>query len=202
MSCFCFSLPRKWCSFPRDFRAVCHDRTVMCGLTFLARHSLRVFLSFCTQKERRKNSWNMSLRKYPGNAVYKCFRVAFTDVSSPSKLTSGLFLGMGLIILNIIVTNSGHQKSPQLLLWVPLNDDGDDDLVNTLNGNGHKPHPVCWRWEESDLLNISIALSCCSVVKSRQTLWDPMDCSMAGSSLLHCLPEFAQTHVHWVGDAI
>ena len=23
-----------------------------------------------------------------------------------------------------------------------------------------------------------------------------------GSSVLHCLPEFAQIHVHWIGDAI
>ena len=29
-----------------------------------------------------------------------------------------------------------------------------------------------------------------------------MDCSTLGSSVLHCLLEFAQTHVHWVGDAI
>ena len=29
-----------------------------------------------------------------------------------------------------------------------------------------------------------------------------MDCSMPGFPVLHYLPEFAQTHVHWVGDAI
>ena len=29
-----------------------------------------------------------------------------------------------------------------------------------------------------------------------------MDCSRLGSSVLHCLLEFAQTHVHWVGDTI
>ena len=29
-----------------------------------------------------------------------------------------------------------------------------------------------------------------------------MNCSMPGFSLLHCLPEFPQTHVHWVSDAI
>ena len=29
-----------------------------------------------------------------------------------------------------------------------------------------------------------------------------MDCSMPNSSVLHCLPEFAQIHVHWVSDAI
>ena len=28
-----------------------------------------------------------------------------------------------------------------------------------------------------------------------------MDCSTPGFPVLHCLPEFAQTHVHWVGDA-
>ena len=29
-----------------------------------------------------------------------------------------------------------------------------------------------------------------------------MDCSTLGFSVLHCLPECAQTHVHWVCDAI
>ena len=29
-----------------------------------------------------------------------------------------------------------------------------------------------------------------------------MNCSTPGFPILHCLPEFAQTHVHWVGDAI
>ena len=31
---------------------------------------------------------------------------------------------------------------------------------------------------------------------------DPMDYSMPGFPVLHHLPELAQTHVHWVGDAI
>ena len=43
---------------------------------------------------------------------------------------------------------------------------------------------------------------CCSVAKSCLTLFDPMGCSIPGFSVLHYLPEFAQTHVHWVGDAI
>ena len=29
-----------------------------------------------------------------------------------------------------------------------------------------------------------------------------MDYSMPGSSVLHYLPEFAQIHVYWIGDAI
>ena len=43
---------------------------------------------------------------------------------------------------------------------------------------------------------------CCSVAKLCPTVCDPMNCSTPGFSVLHYLPEFAQTHVHWVGDAI
>ena len=34
------------------------------------------------------------------------------------------------------------------------------------------------------------------------TVCDPMDCSMSGFSVLRYLLQFAQTHVHWVRDAI
>ena len=43
---------------------------------------------------------------------------------------------------------------------------------------------------------------CCSVTKACPTLYDPMDCSRPGFPVLHYLPEFAQTHVHWIGGAI
>ena len=43
---------------------------------------------------------------------------------------------------------------------------------------------------------------CCLVAKSCPILCDPMDCSMPGFPVLHYLLEFAQTHVHWVDDAI
>ena len=43
---------------------------------------------------------------------------------------------------------------------------------------------------------------CCSVAKLCLTLCDPMDCSTPGFPILHHLPEFAQTHVHWISDAI
>ena len=45
-------------------------------------------------------------------------------------------------------------------------------------------------------------ICCCLVAQLCPTLCDPMDCSMPGFPVLHHLPEFAQTHVHWVGDAI
>ena len=41
-----------------------------------------------------------------------------------------------------------------------------------------------------------------SVTQSCPTLCDPMNCSMPGLPVHHQLPEFTQTHVHQVGDAI
>ena len=55
---------------------------------------------------------------------------------------------------------------------------------------------------------LQLCVCCCSVTKSCPTLYDPMDCSTPGFPVLHlsftlsCLLEFAQTHVHWVNDAI
>ena len=42
----------------------------------------------------------------------------------------------------------------------------------------------------------------CLVVKLCPTHWDPTNCSIPGFPALHCLLEFAQTHVHWLSDAI
>ena len=42
----------------------------------------------------------------------------------------------------------------------------------------------------------------CSVAKSCLTLCDPMNCSTPGLPVPHQLPECAQVHVYWVGDAI
>ena len=43
---------------------------------------------------------------------------------------------------------------------------------------------------------------CCSVAPSCSTVCDPVGCSTPGFPVLHCLPAFAQTHVHWVGGAL
>ena len=41
-----------------------------------------------------------------------------------------------------------------------------------------------------------------SVAQSRLSFWDPMNHSTPGLPVRHQLPEFTQTHVHQVGDAI
>ena len=45
-------------------------------------------------------------------------------------------------------------------------------------------------------------VQCSSVTQSCLTLCDPMNRSTPGLPVHHQLPEFTQTHVHWVGDAI
>ena len=51
-------------------------------------------------------------------------------------------------------------------------------------------------WNTSEVLSFS------SVTQSCPALWEPMDCSMPGFLVHHLLPEFSQTHIHWMGDAI
>ena len=57
----------------------------------------------------------------------------------------------------------------------------------------------------SGKLQISMSLSCyccCSVTQSCLALCHPIACIMPGFLVLHYLPEFAQTHAHWISDAI
>ena len=51
------------------------------------------------------------------------------------------------------------------------------------------------RWSENQVQFISVAQSC-------PTLCDPMNRSTPGFPVHHHLPEFTQTHVQWVRDAI
>ena len=43
---------------------------------------------------------------------------------------------------------------------------------------------------------------CNSVVQLCLTLCDPIKCSTLGLSVPHHLPEFAQVHVHYIGNAV
>ena len=52
------------------------------------------------------------------------------------------------------------------------------------------------------LCKTPLTFGCCSIAQSCLTLWDPMNSSTSGLPVLQYLPEFAQTHVHRVGDAI
>ena len=49
---------------------------------------------------------------------------------------------------------------------------------------------------------MAIVFQFSSVTQSCLTLCDPVDCSTPGIPDHHQLPEFTQTHAHWVHDAI
>ena len=61
------------------------------------------------------------------------------------------------------------------------------------------PSPVLSHWEKPFQFS-SVQFS--SVAQSCPTLCDPMNHSMPGLHVHHHLPEFTQTHVHRVRDAI
>ena len=58
---------------------------------------------------------------------------------------------------------------------------------------------ICYILITSLLLILLVQFS--SVAQSCPTLCNPMDCSEPGLPVHHQLPEFTQTHVHWVRDA-
>ena len=62
--------------------------------------------------------------------------------------------------------------------------------------------PLLYKWGEAEVI---LPNSFCEVLFSRSGVsysLRPGDCSTPGFPVLHYLPEFVQTHVHWVGDAI
>ena len=52
------------------------------------------------------------------------------------------------------------------------------------------------------LKSLKTSVQFSSVAQSCPTLCDPINCSTPGLSVHHQLPEFTQTHIHRVGDAI
>ena len=80
------------------------------------------------------------------------------------------------------------------------------DYRDSISLPGFKVQLSQWVWPQAGSLTLWASANflgwCCSVAKSCSTLCDPMDCSMPNSSVLHCLSEFAQIHIHCISDAI
>ena len=57
-------------------------------------------------------------------------------------------------------------------------------------------------WYTYSILVPIVSVQYSSVTQSCPTLCDPMNHSTLGLPVHHQLPEFTQTHVHWVSDAI
>ena len=89
-----------------------------------------------------------------------------------------------------IVHNSNHKNTPLRLHPVT-----------------HKPWS-CTDWrltgprDSNRDINSILGFQFSSLTQLWPTLCNPMNCSTLGLPVHHQLPEFTQTHVHWVGDAI
>ena len=57
-------------------------------------------------------------------------------------------------------------------------------------------------WGLANTWEVFRIVCCCSVTKLCPTLFDPIECSTSGFPVLPHLLELAQTHIHWVSDAI
>ena len=56
---------------------------------------------------------------------------------------------------------------------------------------------MCWQWQRHRNIGVQFSRSVMS-----DSLWPHESGSTPGLPVYHQLPEFTQTHVHWVGDAI
>ena len=135
------------------------------------------------------NKWLSDLHE-PQNHLYK------NDKSwcPPQRLDSGS-LGQGLEFLFPQAGAAGLVLSSSLILPVGLL----NSLVSLLQFYSLVSCVSIFALQtiSSGLFRISMRKGlCCLAAKSCLTLCGPMDCSVPGFPVLHCLPEFAQTHGH------
>ena len=82
------------------------------------------------------------------------------------------------------------------LKWSQISDTFSKDLLPPWKGQGKQKHLFCLY--QSSHVQIYLVVQSLSVFN----FLCRMDCSMPDCPVLHYLLEFAQTHVHWVSDAI
>ena len=76
-------------------------------------------------------------------------------------------------------------------------------LQGIFPSQGSDPHLLHWQADSLQLSQLeSPSVQFSSVAQLCSTLCDPMNCSTPGLPVHHQLPEFTQTHVHRVSDAI
>ena len=86
----------------------------------------------------------------------------------------------------------------EFTIWTIGLKSDNSDCSKRIKGSNQK---VSWKRIREKMVTYC-GLLLCPVTKSYLTLCHHMNCSMPGFLILHYLPEFAQTQVHGVGDAI
>ena len=179
---------------------------------FLCQHHTVSLLWFCSK---------FSNQKYESSNFVLCYFFKFCFITNILMWSSGLVAKLCLtlptpwnvaaVLLHCrqILYQQSHQGSPVwsgVSLWFSncfflMMSDVEYLFMCLL-----VPSMSSWRSVISPLYNWvalcpgSVQFS--SVAQSCPTLCDPMNCSTPGLPVHHQLPEFTQTLVHWVGDAI
>ena len=114
---------------------------------------------------------------------------------------------MGLSQARILawVVISSHKGSSQPKDWTHISCPGRWILYHWAiwESQGHKEKCAKPRTHLNGWVGLVVStFCCCSAAQPCLTLCNPMDCSTPGFPVPHHLPEIAQTHVHWVSDAI
>ena len=106
------------------------------------------------------------------------------DCSLPwDSLGKNTGLGCHFLLQRIFLTQGSKPRSPAVI-------------------GGFFTTSATWKAPVSPVPTSNVLRCCCSVAKSCTILFDLMDRSMPGFPVLHCLLEFAQTHVHCCHPAI
>ena len=113
--------------------------------------------------------------KSPGH-VWLC---DYVDCSLPGSSVHGIGQARTLEWVTILFSNASSQPRN----WTQVSQIADRFFT-------------VWATREAQINQFS------SVAQSCPTLCNPMNCSTPGLPVYHQLPEFTQTHVHRVGDAI
>ena len=107
--------------------------------------------------------------------------------------------------VTLVVQNDCHSsKHPIFILPNKKEEKKKSRMCSFLNNTSqilHIPHLFASHWAAPNWLPIS-SVQFSSVAQSCPTLCDPINRSTPGLPVHHHLPEFTQTHVHRVGDAL
>ena len=151
------------------------------------------------------------LRPSPPPGVCSNARPSSVEINVQSESHEPqVFLPSSLLVMPCatLTSNFTNYPTPELQIFNHYNETGGKQAGHNLWKNDiAQGHHTNW-WEpngskmadESTSLDIDAQFS--SVAQLCPTLCNPTDCSMPGLPVHYQLPEFIQTHVHWVGDAI
>ena len=106
----------------------------------------------------------------------------------------------GILLLQNTLSTNVCQLLSHVQFCNPMDCSPPDSSVHGIS-QARKLVIVLFRFLISSLFSLG-SVQYSSVTQSCPTLCGPMNCSTPGLTVHHQLPEFTQTHVHRVGDAI